>query len=68
MKKKSCHNFLDYTDSFQYKKDYYEFKMKDSEIIKSLNYLKAYNPTFDNLFKKVFRKEYIVLSIIELFE
>ena len=36
--------------------------MKDARIIKSLNYLKAYNPSFDNLFKKVFRNEYILLS------
>ena len=40
MKKKSLHNFLDYTGYFQYKKDYYEFKMKDAEIVKPLNYLR----------------------------
>ena len=64
MKKKSRHNFLDYTGSFQLKNDLYEFKMKDAEIVKSLNYLKAYNPAFDNLFKKVFRKEYILMSFL----
>ena len=64
MKKKSLHNFLDYTGYFQYKKDYYEFKMKDAELVNPLNYLKAYNPAFDNLFKKVFRKEYILMSFL----
>ena len=64
MKKKSFHNFLDYTGYFQYKKDYYEFKMKDTELVNPLNYLKAYNPAFNNLFKKVFRKEYILMSFL----
>ena len=66
MKKKSHHNYLDYTGSYEIKKGYYEFKMKDTEIIKSLNYLKAYNPSFDNLFKKVFRNEYILNFLNDL--
>ena len=64
MKKKSHHNSQIIQGSYETKKGYYEFKMKDVEIMKSLNYLKAYNPSFDNLFKKVFRKEYILLSFL----
>ena len=67
MKKKSHHNNLDYTGSYETKKGYYEFKMKDTDIIKFLNYLKAYNPSFGDLFKKVFRNEYIPLSFLNDF-
>lgn len=64
MKKKSQRNFLDYTGKVKQNNGYYEFEMNDSSIIKSVNYLKAYNPTFDNLFKKVFRDEKILLNFL----
>ena len=64
MKKKSQHNFLDYTGKVKKNDGNYEFEMNDSSIIKSVNYLKAYNPTFDNLFKKVFNDEIILLNFL----
>ena len=64
MKKKTLHNFLDYTGSVKQKDNYFEFEMKNSTYIKSLNYLRAYNPTFDNLFKKVFKNEIILLNFL----
>ena len=64
MKKKSQHNFLDYSGKVKQIDSNYEFEMNDSSKIKSLNYLKAYNPTFDNLFKKVFKDEIILLNFL----
>ena len=55
MKKKSKHNFLDYSGKVKQIDNNYEFEMNDSTKLKSLNYFKAFNPTFDNLFKKVFK-------------
>ena len=64
MKKKTLHHILDYTGKCQKKQDTFEFEMNDSTKIKSINYLKAYNPTFDNMFKKVFKNDYILLSFL----
>ena len=63
-KKKYQSHFLDYTGKVTKKDIYFEFDMKDSTKIKSLNYFKAYNPTFDNLFKKVFGNENILISFL----
>lgn len=64
MKKKPQHNFLDYSGKVKQNDSNYEFEMNDSSKLKSLNYLKAYNPTFDNLFKKVFKEEIILLNFL----
>ena len=64
MKKKTLHNFLDYTGKCQKKQNKFEFEMNDSTKIKSFNYLKTYNPTFINIFKKVFKNEFILLPFL----
>ena len=56
--------FLYYTGVAEYKNNMYNFSMKNGSQISSFNFLKLYNPTFDNIFKKVFKKEIILLNFL----
>ena len=56
--------FLNYTGKVVKANNKYEFEMNDSPKISQFNYFNAYNPTFDNTFKKVFKQESILKNSI----
>ena len=56
--------FLNYTGKVVKANNKYEFEMNDSPKISQFNYFNAYNPTFDNTFKKVFKQESILLCFL----
>ena len=64
MQNKGKKPFLNYSGVAEYKNNNYKFKMKDGSQISSCNFLKLYNPTFDNIFKKVFKNEAILLNFL----
>ncbi len=64
MKKKTVQNFLNYTGIVHKKSNKFELEMENSSKIQSFNYLKVYNSTFDNLFKKVFKEKIILLNFL----
>ena len=56
--------FLNYTGKVEIVNNKYVFEMNNSSKISEFNYFQAYNPTFDNTFKKVFKIESILLCFL----